>query len=78
MAASPRIGLLIICIVLPVVLALLAALIVIGVVWLTRKRTSAPACAGGESSALTILKERYARGEITAEQYEQMKQDLEK
>jgi putative membrane protein len=30
-----------------------------------------------ESDALRILKERYARGEITSEQYAKMKQDLE-
>ncbi len=29
-----------------------------------------------ESEALRILKERYARGEITSEQYTKMKQDL--
>lgn len=31
---------------------------------------------GGEDHALTILRERYARGEITQEQFEQMKRDL--
>jgi putative membrane protein len=29
-----------------------------------------------ESSALRILRERYARGEITKEQYDQMRRDL--
>jgi putative membrane protein len=29
------------------------------------------------ASALDILKQRYARGEITSEQYQQMRRDLE-
>lgn len=31
---------------------------------------------GGTSRALEILQERYARGEITREQYEQMRRDI--
>ncbi len=33
---------------------------------------------GYQDEPLKILKLRYAKGEITKEQYEQMKQDLEK
>ncbi|MFN3974143.1 MAG: SHOCT domain-containing protein [Dehalococcoidia bacterium] len=46
-------------------------LIVWGVRTLTSRREERPS-----QDPLTILKERYARGEITREQYEQMRQDL--
>ena len=32
----------------------------------------------GPSDPMTVLKERYARGEMTREQYQQMKADLER
>ena len=32
---------------------------------------------GGEASALEILQRRYARGEVTPEQYAEMRRDLE-
>ena len=49
-------------------------------VWAIRLLGSRPA-AGREGGArvdpLTILKERYARGELTREQFEQMKADIQ-
>ena len=54
------------------------ALIILGVVapakWLLSTGKSAK---GGNSRPLDILKERFARGEITRAQYEQMRMDLE-
>lgn len=45
------------------------------VIWAVRQ---VGASAGGRSTrALEVLQERYARGEITREQYEQMRRDLE-
>jgi putative membrane protein len=38
------------------------------------RRTARPA---GEESAIEILRRRYARGEITREEYQAMRQDLE-
>jgi uncharacterized membrane protein len=52
------------------------------VIWLVRsifpvsQQTPKPP-AGIEPNALEILGERYARGEITREQYEMIKQDLQ-
>jgi putative membrane protein len=49
--------------------------VIILVIWAVKKLSLRSG--GGESrGALDILKERYARGEINKEQYEQMKKDL--
>ncbi len=54
-------------------LAVLLGMVLL-VIWAVRQL--APA-GGTGSRALEILKERYARGELTREQYEQMRRDLE-
>jgi putative membrane protein len=58
--------------------ALIAGLILL-VVWATR-RARVPADVGpqanGQPNANEILKAKYARGEITREQYQLMKQDI--
>jgi putative membrane protein len=63
-------------------MAIFWVLIIIGivllVVWLlgqARARAGGPGPSG--SRALDILRERYARGEITREEYERMRRDLE-
>ena len=52
-------------------------LIVVALVWfvtfVTRRGGSPP---GNENTALEILKERYAKGEIDREEFEQKKKDL--
>ncbi len=50
--------------------------IVLLVAWIVRQLAAGPSVTG-RSRALEILQERYARGEITREQYEQMRRDLE-
>lgn len=54
-------------------------LIIIGIilliVWIV-KQSGARAAGPGEETALDILKKRYARGEISREEYEGMKKDL--
>jgi len=56
-------------------LVLLLAGIGLLIAWAVRQAGSS--AAGGDQRALEILKERYARGELTREQYEQMRHDLE-
>ncbi len=65
-----------------ILMMLFWVLIIGGVAWLVvwllqqgRPSPIGPVAAG--SQALEILKERYARGEITREQFEQMRRDLE-
>lgn len=57
-------------------LLVLVAVVVV-IVWLTTRteRSSARGDAGG--SALRILQKRYAKGELTVEQFQQMKKELQ-
>ncbi len=52
-------------------------LVILGIVvlvkWLVARPHSSP---GGAGRALHILKERYAKGELTREQFEQMKREI--
>ena len=59
--------------------ALIIGGIVLLVVWLVRQGRPAGVGSGpGEGRALEILRERYARGEITRQEYEEMRRDLER
>ncbi len=51
-------------------------LIVVGVVWLFHAMTGRSADFRGRSSALDVLEERYARGEIKRDEYLEKKRDL--
>ena len=52
--------------------------IVLLIVWAVGQGVrAAPGGARREDAALDILKQRYARGEITQEQFDQMRRDLE-
>ena len=51
-------------------------LLIAGIVVLMRCSRGSGDC-GREKSALDLLKERYARGEIEKEEFEQKKRDLE-
>jgi putative membrane protein len=50
-------------------------LLIAAIVILIRRSLGARGC--GEKSALDLLKERYARGEIERDEFEQKKRDLE-
>jgi putative membrane protein len=54
-----------------------AALAGIGLLVASVMQQAVPGAMGDGRRALDILKERYARGELTREQYEQMRRDLE-
>jgi putative membrane protein len=54
---------------------LFLGVVIAGVVLLVRSRGDAPTSAGGRS-AMDLLDERYARGEIDREDYLQRKDDL--
>jgi putative membrane protein len=54
---------------------LVLALLVVGVVWLVRTLTRPSP--GGASAARQELDLRYARGELTREEYQQRRADLE-
>lgn len=51
------------------------ALVILGIVALTRWLAGGPG-SDGPARAIDILRARYARGEITKEQFEQMKRDI--
>lgn len=56
---------------------LVVAAVVALIVWaIMRSQKSSGGAPGKEGAALTVLQERYARGEITRDQYEEMRRDL--
>jgi putative membrane protein len=52
------------------------ALIILGIVALAKWLFSSTGSVGSGKRPLEILQERYARGDITRDQYERMRQDL--
>jgi putative membrane protein len=51
-------------------------LFIVGVVYLVRYIAKGPSRYESRETPLYILKKRYARGEITKEQYDRMREDL--
>jgi putative membrane protein len=56
---------------------LFGALVIFGIVALAKWLFSASSDASSGKGPLEVLKQRYARGEITREQYEQMRRDIQ-
>ena len=52
-------------------------LVIIGIVLLIKYLWESGGARGGHESALDILKKRYASGEISKEEYEEKKKDLQ-
>lgn len=56
---------------------LFLVVVVVVIVWLAIRTERSSARGGAGGSALRILQERYAKGEITEEQFQQMKKELQ-
>ena len=55
---------------------LIVAGIVLFIIWIVRRTTSSNFVETKRGGALEILKERYARGEISKKEFEEIKKDL--
>lgn len=53
------------------------ALLIMAVIWMFKAVFRGELCTGKQISAIEILKQRYAKSEITSEEYQRMKQELE-
>lgn len=53
------------------------ALLILAVIWLFKTVFHGELRTGKQASAIEILKQRYAKSEITGEEYQRMKQELE-
>ena len=57
--------------------ALIVVAVTLIVIWVVRRPQGPPVLPGGEDRALSVLRERYARGEIGQDEYERMRQTLQ-
>lgn len=53
------------------------ALIIYGAIWLFKSASRGDRGGSGRPTAIEILKERYAKGEISSEDFQRMKKELE-
>ena len=54
-----------------------AAMIIMAAIWMFKTVVRGGKEVQGQTGALEILKQRYAKGEITTEEYQNMKKELE-
>lgn len=54
-----------------------AALVVMAAVWMFKAVSRSGQLGGKQIGAIEILKQRYAKGEITSEEYQRIKKELE-
>ena len=59
-------------------MALFWILIILAIVWLARNLDGGRQKGASRNDAMDILRERYARGEIEAEEFERRERDLER
>ncbi len=60
----------------PVLMVLFVIAIILGIVFFVRYLVRQDRKSGPEDSALEILKRRYAKGDITKQEYEEKRKDL--
>lgn len=53
------------------------ALIIMAVIWMYKSLFRSGCRSGGQTSVVEILQQRYAKGEISRDEYLQMKKDLD-
>jgi putative membrane protein len=61
----------------PIPVGLLSILVILSIIWFVRSMARSRKD-GTEDSAIEIVKKRYAKGEITREEFEKIKEDIAK
>ena len=61
----------------PILMIVFWGLVILGIVYLVKAIVGRGAASSKEETAIDILKKRYARGEIDAEEFARRKKDLE-
>jgi|WetSurMetagenome_2_1015567.scaffolds.fasta_scaffold03504_7 putative membrane protein len=61
----------------PIFMIIFVVLIILGAIYIVKVIASSPRSRGSEETALDILKKRLAKGEITKEEFQELKKHIE-